>query len=804
VSKKQRRGNAMFEDRGKETLIQPLLKIRPEERVGGERIMIMPILPLRGTLVFPYMITHLDVGRDRSINAIDRAMLRNEHLLFLAMQKDSQNDDPGPEDIYPVGTVVQIRQLLKLPGGTVRLLVEGLYRARLDLCIEQDPYLLGRLTLLDAHLSAGELETEALMRTLSNCFEEYARTSRKISPEALMAVNDVADPERFADLIAAQLHIRYEERQQLLAETCINKRMEQMISFLYRELEVLKLEHVIAERVRQQIEQNQKEYYLREQLKAIHKELGENDERAAEAAELRKQAVEAGCPDYVLEKLDKELERLAKMPPMMAEAAVVQNYADWLINMPWSKKTEETRDIARAEKVLTDDHYGLEKPKERILEYLATCQLTGSLRGPILCLVGPPGVGKTSLARSVARALDRNFVRMSLGGVRDEAEIRGHRRTYIGAMPGRLVQNIRKADSINPLFLLDEIDKMSSDYRGDPASALLEALDPEQNNTFTDHYMEIPVDLSQVMFITTANVRDNIPPPLQDRMEIIEISSYTEEEKIKIAQRHLIAKQFAEHGLDKGQLSISENALKVIVRSYTREAGVRELERHIAKLCRRVSKKLVAGEESPFLISETTIENYLGIPRYHRSRQDKRSRVGVAVGLAVTQSGGELLAIEAQTLPGNGKISITGQLGEVMKESAQAGLTYIRAISSRLGINDELTQKTDLHIHVPEGAIPKDGPSAGITIATAVASQFTGCKIRGDIAMTGEITLRGRVLAVGGVKEKLLAAYRAGIREIILPQENKKDIEELPPNIRRKLKLHLVDDMSQVLDLAFV
>jgi ATP-dependent Lon protease len=472
--------------------------------------------------------------------------------------------------------------------------------------------------------------------------------------------------------------------------------------------------------------------------------------------------------------------------------------------MHWSKKTKEARSIRGAEKILAADHYGLEKPKERILEYLATCQLTNSLRGPILCLSGPPGVGKTSLARSVARALNRNFVRMSLGGVRDEAEIRGHRRTYIGAMPGRLVQNIRKAASMNPLFLLDEIDKISSDFRGDPANALLEALDPEQNNTFTDHFMEIPVDLSQVMFITTANLRENIPPPLQDRMEIIEISSYTEEEKIKIAQKHLFSKQFTQHGLDKSNISVSENALKSIIRDYTREAGVRELERHIAKICRRVSKKLASGENGPFLVDEANLQEYLGIPRYHHSKQYKGNHVGVATGLAVTQAGGEILSIEAQTLPGSGKISITGQLGEVMKESAQAALTYIRAVSGRLGIDDELTQKTDLHIHVPEGATPKDGPSAGITMATAVASQFSGRKVRGDIAMTGEITLRGRVLAVGGVKEKLLAAYRAGIKEIILPQENEQDAEELPSNIRRKLKLHLVEEMGQVLEIALM
>ena len=791
----------MYEE-NRNPMIMPHMKIVPEQSGESSRVMIMPLLPLRGMLVFPYMITHLDVGRDRSINAIEHAMMSDGHMLFLTMQKDSQKDDPGQEDVHAVGTVAQIRQLLKLPGGTVRLLVEGLSRARLEECIEQTPFILVRLSVPDAYMGAGELEIEALMRSLSTCFEEYARISRRISPEALMAVQDMTDPQRFADLIAAQLQIRNEEKQQILEEAHINKRMELMIGFLYRELEVIQLEQAISQRVRQQIEQHQKEYYLREQLKAIHQELGENDERATETAALRKQAEEAGCPDFVLEKLDKELERLAKMPPMMAEATVIQNYVDWLINMPWQKRTEETTSIQHAEEILAADHYGLEKPKERILEYLATCTLTKSLRGPILCLVGPPGVGKTSLARSVARALNRNFVRMSLGGVRDEAEIRGHRRTYIGAMPGRLVQNIRKAGAINPLYLLDEIDKMSNDFRGDPANALLEALDPEQNNSFVDHFMEIPVDLSQVMFITTANIRDNIPPPLQDRMEIIEISSYTEEEKVQIAQKHLAGKQYREHGLQENQLCITEKALKTIIREYTREAGVRELERHIAKVCRRVGKKMVAGQASPFVISVGNLHDYLGIPRYHRTKQEKRNRVGVAAGLAVTQVGGELLAIEAQTLPGSGKISITGQLGEVMKESAQAGLTYVRSIGAMLGIKDEQIQNTDLHIHVPEGATPKDGPSAGITMAAAVASQYSGREIRGDIAMTGEITLRGRVLAVGGIKEKLLAAYRADMREIILPKENEKDIEELPPHISQELHLHLVDDMAQVLDIV--
>ncbi len=764
----------------------------------------LPMLPLRGMMVYPYMMVHLDVGRERSINAIEEAMKESEPLLFLAMQKDPQIDEPDLDDIYNIGTVVYVRQLIKMPGGTIRILAEGLYRGELQSYKQYEPYIIADITEGREYYTAGDKEINALMRVLGSRFEEYAKSSKKISPEVLINLSTIEEPNRYADLIAASLTLKLSDRQAVLEELSVNKRITLLIDLINTEMEILELDRRIASRVRQQMEKSQKEYYLREQIKAIQKELGDKDDRTAEVEELKVKIQQANLPKETLDRVNKELERLEKMPPMVAEAMVVRNYIDWILALPWNKKTRDRLNIARAEAILDEDHYGLTKAKERIIEYLASCKLTKGLKGPILCFVGPPGVGKTSLARSIARALGRKFVRMSLGGVRDEAEIRGHRRTYIGSMPGRIIQNIKQAGTANPLFLLDEIDKLSSDFRGDPASALLEALDPEQNNTFSDHYIEAPFDLSKVMFITTANIIYDIPRPLLDRMEIINISSYTEEEKLQIAIRHLVPKQLKEHGLKSAQLQITPEAIRETILSYTREAGVRELERRIAKICRRAGRDLVAGEKPPFIVTPEKLKYYLGQIKYRSSKRLEENQIGVATGLAWTEVGGELLLIEVQTLPGKGKITITGQLGDVMKESVQAGFTYIRSISKELGIADNIEENTDFHIHVPEGAIPKDGPSAGITMATAIASQLTARPIRADLAMTGEVTLRGRVLPVGGIKEKVLAAYRGDCLEIILPRDNEKDLEELPADVLKKIKFHFVSSMEEVLKLALL
>ncbi len=764
----------------------------------------LPMMPLRGILVFPHIMIHLDAGRDRSINAIEEALNEENSLIFLAMQKDAATDEPSLEEIYDIGVVAQIRQMLKLPGGTVRLLVEGLYRAKISNVLQEQPFIMVETCQLIEDFGVNPLEMEALMRMLQRNFEEYAEQSKRISPEVVMAIENLEESNKLADMVISQLNISANEKQALLEELSVADRMEKIIAILDKEMEILEIERYIAMKVRQQVEKNQKEYYLREQLKAIREELGEGEERSGEVNEYRQKAQQAQLPDFVRERIESELKRLEKMPSMLAEATVVTTYLDTLLALPWQKSTEENTDILHAEKILDADHYGLTKAKERIIEYLAARQLSHNLKAPILCLVGPPGVGKTSLARSVARALNRNFVRMSLGGVRDEAEIRGHRRTYIGAMPGRIIQGLKQAGSNNPLFLLDEVDKLVKDYSGDPSSALLEALDPEQNNTFADHYVELPFDLSQVLFFTTANVRSDIPKPLQDRMEIIEISSYTPEEKLKIAARHLVGKQLKEHGLSKKQLAFKESALREMIRGYTREAGVRSLERQIAKVCRKICRQVVIGEEGPFVINSANLAEYLGAPRFLNEKSQHLPEIGVATGLAWTEVGGELLKIEVQTLPGKGKMIITGQLGDVMKESAQAGYTYIRSLSDKLALPADLEEKTDVHIHVPEGAIPKDGPSAGITMAAAMASQFTGRKLRNDIAMTGEITLRGKVLPVGGIKEKMLAAYGDGIKKVILPAENNKDLEEIPENIRNKMTFHLVDSMEQVLDLVLL
>ncbi|MDD3853683.1 MAG: endopeptidase La [Syntrophomonadaceae bacterium] len=763
----------------------------------------IPMLPLRGVLVFPYTVIHLDVGRKRSINAIEEAMLDAKEI-FLATQKDAQNDDPDISDIYTVGTVAEIRQILKMPGGTMRVLVEGLNRAEIKEYLPSDSYL--RVSIIEHNDEEQEktAQIEAIMRTLVSQFEQFVRMSKKIPPETVVSVVSIEEPGRLADVIASHLSLRINEKQQVLEARDVYKRLNYLCELLAKEMEVLELERKINIRVRKQMEKTQKEYYLREQIKAIQKELGEKDERASEVEELREAILKAKLPKEAHEKAFKELDRLEKMPPMVAEAVVVRNYLDWLLSLPWSVETKDRLDLKVAEQILQEDHYGLEKPKERILEYLAIRKLAKKMKGPILCLVGPPGVGKTSLGKSVARSLNRKFVRMSLGGVRDEAEIRGHRRTYVGSMPGRVLQSIKQAGSRNPVFLLDEIDKMTMDFRGDPASALLEVLDPEQNSTFSDHYLETAFDLSKVMFITTANSIYNIPRPLLDRMEVIEISGYTEEDKVHIAKDYLVPKQIKENGLKSENISFSEGAIRKIIREYTREAGVRSLEREIASVCRKVARQVVEDPSTSVNVSAAMIVKYLGTGRYRYGVAEEDNQVGVATGLAWTEAGGDILSIEVALLKGKGKLTLTGKLGDVMKESAQAALTYVRSRAEELKIAEEIYQGSDVHLHVPEGAIPKDGPSAGITIATALASAMSGIPVRKDVAMTGEITLRGRVLPIGGLKEKVLAAHRAGIYTVIMPLDNRKDLAEVPANVKRKMKFIPVSHMDEVLQETLV
>lgn len=763
----------------------------------------IPLLPLRGVLVFPYMVIHLDVGRERSVAAIDEAMLHDDREIFLVMQKEAQTDEPDEDDIYTVGTVAQIKQLLKLPGGTIRVLVEGLYRAKIISYEEKEPYI--KVTVEPQEESVEKTpEIEALMRNLIDKFEHYVKISKKISPETVVSVVTLEDPGRLADVVASHLILKLTDKQKILEAVDVGERLELLCNLLAKEMEIMELERKINMRVRRQMEKTQKEYYLREQLKAIQKELGEGDERTAEAEEFREQIEKAKLPKEVKKKALKEVERLEKMPSQVAEATVVRNYLEWLLALPWSKQTKDRLDIKVAEEILDEDHYGLREVKDRILEYLAVRKLAKKLKGPILCFVGPPGVGKTSLAKSIARSLKRKFVRVSLGGVRDEAEIRGHRRTYVGAMPGRIIQGLRQAGSRNPVFLLDEIDKMSMDFRGDPSAALLEVLDPEQNHTFSDHYIEESFDLSQVLFITTANVQYNIPRPLLDRMEVINIPGYTEYDKLQIGEKYLLPKQREEHGLKPEQLTISENAMRRIIRGYTRESGVRNLERQIGTICRKVARDIVAGDIKTALVTAKNVEKYLGIPKYRYGTAEKKDVVGVATGLAWTQVGGDVLSVEVIVLNGKGQLTLTGKLGDVMKESAQASFSYVRSKVKELGIPEDFHEKNDIHIHVPEGAIPKDGPSAGITMATALASSLSGKPVRRDVAMTGEITLRGRVLPVGGIKEKILAAHRAGIKTVILPKENKRQLEEVPLSVKRKLNFVLVEHMDEVIREALV
>jgi ATP-dependent Lon protease len=762
----------------------------------------VPLLPLRGVIVFPCMTVPLEVGRDRSVAAVEEAMIGNR-LVMLASQKQARLNEPTPADIFSIGTLAEIRQMARYPDGTIRVLVEGLERARILEYTQAEPFYKVRVEDLRPFEPMTK-ELEALMRAALTYFESYVRLGKKVPAEILSSIQAVQDPGRLADDIAAHLPLRPEDKQSVLEAVSVTLRLERLCAILLKEIEILELERKINTRVRKQMERTQKEYYLREQMKAIQKELGERDERQSEAEEYLQKIKEKGLPDEAEEKAIREVERLEKMPPMAAEAVVVRTYIDWLLALPWSSRTEDRLDLPEAARILDEDHYGLEKVKERILEFLAVRRLTSRPKGPILCFVGPPGVGKTSLGKSIARALGREFVRFSLGGVRDEAEIRGHRRTYVGALPGRIIQAMRQASSKNPVILLDEVDKMSSDFRGDPASALLEVLDPEQNATFSDHYIEVPYDLSDVMFITTANLLYSIPRPLLDRMEIINIPGYTEEEKIIIARDFLVPKQKKENGLDEYNVSITDDALRAIIRNYTRESGVRGLERGISSILRKIARKVVSEnlEDFEIIVDENDVLEYLGVPKYRYGVAESQDRVGVATGLAVTEAGGDILAIEVSVMKGTGKLTLTGKLGDVMKESAQAAFTYIRSRAVDLDIDPEFYQNYDVHVHVPEGAIPKDGPSAGIAMAIALASALTKRAVRCDVAMTGEITLRGRVLAVGGIKEKVLAAHRAGIFTVILPDENKREVEEIPANVRDSMELIFVDHMDEVLEFA--
>lgn len=776
--------------------------LKPEKREAASFHEILPLLPLRGMIVFPYMVVPLDVGRDKSISALEEAML-NDHQIVLAAQRQAKITEPTEEDIYEIGTLAEIKQLLKLPDGTIRVLVEGLRRIRIIQYVQADPHYRVKVAAVE-EINEKDTETEALMRSALYQFEQFIKLSKKVPPEVMVSVNNIEDPGRLADIITSHLNLKVEEKQEILEAISAHERLEILCTFLVKEIDILEMERKIHLRVRKQMEKTQKEYYLREQIKAIQKELGDVDERVAEVEELRSKLSKLDLDEEIEEKVLKEIDRLAKMPPLAAEAVVVRNYIDWILALPWNTLTEDRLDVKVAETILNEDHYGLDKVKERILEYLAVCQLTKELKGPILCLIGPPGVGKTSLAKSVARALNRKFVRFSLGGVRDEAEIRGHRRTYVGALPGKIIQIMKQAGSKNPVILLDEIDKMSADFRGDPASALLEVLDPEQNFMFGDHYLEVPFDLSKVLFLTTANTYHGIPRPLLDRMEVINISGYTEEEKVEIAKRHLLPKQCKMHGLEKEDLAITEQMLRQVINGYTRESGVRNLERQLATICRKAALEIVQTGKKPVRITKNVLQKFLGIPKFRHDLAEENDQTGVATGLAWTEVGGDILKIEVTPVKGKGQLILTGKLGEVMRESAQAAFSYIRSRAKELGIEEDFHEKYDLHIHVPEGAIPKDGPSAGITIATAILSALTNRPVRKDVAMTGEITLRGRVLPIGGLKEKILAANRSGIKKVLVPKENEKDLEEIPANVARKIKIEMVESMDEVWHEALI
>ncbi|GAA3719635.1 endopeptidase La [Oceanisphaera sediminis] len=759
-----------------------------------------PVLPLRDVVVYPHMVIPLFVGREKSIRCLEAAMEQDKKVLLIA-QKEAATDDPLADDLYQVGTIANILQLLKLPDGTVKVLVEGGQRARMEDLREQDGYFVAEAQYLET-AALEEREQEVLVRSAITQFESYIKLNKKIPPEVLTSLSAIEDAARLADTMAAHMPLKLEDKQKVLEIAEVGERLEYLMAMMESEIDVLQVERRIRARVKKQMEKSQREYYLNEQMKAIQKELGEMDDVPDEFEALQQKVEDAGMTEEARQKTDAELAKLKMMSPMSAEATVVRGYIDWMVAVPWKKKSKVKKDLAKAEETLDADHYGLEKVKERIIEYLAVQSRTSKLKGPILCLVGPPGVGKTSLGQSIAKATGRKYVRMALGGVRDEAEIRGHRRTYIGSMPGKLIQKMAKVGVRNPLFLLDEIDKMSSDMRGDPASALLEVLDPEQNHSFNDHYLEVDYDLSDVMFVATSNSM-HIPGPLLDRMEVIRLSGYTEDEKLNIAKNHLLSKQISRNGLKESEIVVEDSAIIGIIRYYTREAGVRSLERDISKLCRKAVKEILLNKEvKQVVINQDNLKNYLGVRRFDYGKAEEHNQIGQVTGLAWTEVGGELLTIEVANVPGKGKLSYTGSLGDVMKESVQAAMTVVRSRADKWRINNDFYEKRDIHVHVPEGATPKDGPSAGVAMCTALVSSLTGNPVRADVAMTGEITLRGEVLPIGGLKEKLLAARRGGIKRVLIPKENERDLEEIPDNIKQHLSIHPVRWIEEVLELA--
>ncbi len=777
---------------------------RRDTAVMGAEFVDLPMIPLRGLSVFPNMVLHFDIGREKSINALEKAMINNQYI-FLASQMDENLDLPTPKDFYHIGTICKIKQMLKLPGDSIRVLVEGISRGRISEILFEVPFFKCRIKPLpDEEGIVQEPEAEALMRTVLGRFNEYVEINQNLAPEIFATIVSIDNPGRLADMIASHLEIRLEDKQSVLEILDQKERLKKLNEILLKEIEILNIEQDISTRVKSAINKNQREYYLKEQMRAIQEELGDVEDTENEVNSFLEQLAALELEEKTREKVEKEIRRFGKMQPMSAEATVSRTYIETILALPWNTLSEDNIDLVRAEEILNEDHYGLDNVKERVLEYLAVIRLSESLKGPILCLVGPPGTGKTSIARSIARSSDREFVRMSLGGVRDEAEIRGHRRTYIGSIPGRIISSIKDCGTRNPVFLFDEVDKLGADYKGDPSSALLEVLDPEQNKDFTDHFLEVPFDLSKVMFITTANTTETIPRPLLDRMEVIEVSGYTEDDKMNIARQYLVPKQIKENGLAKKNISFTDSGLKTIIDYYTRESGVRNLEREIGKLCRKVARKLVAGEVEKVSMTGKKVEELLGKRKFRFDVIKNKTEVGVTTGLAWTIVGGETLFIETTALPGTGKLELTGMLGEVMQESAKAGISYIRSVAKKLKIEEDFYKNYDLHIHIPEGATPKDGPSAGVTICTAIISTLTGTPVRKDVAMTGEITLRGKVLPVGGIREKVMAAHRAGIRKVLIPKENDADIQDIPETVRNEMDFILLTTVEDALKQVLV